>query len=503
MRKQKSLKNIIASVFLSIITTVLGFVTQRVFAHNLGVELLGLNSLFTSIISVLSVVELGIGPAMIFHLYKPLAEEKTNEVKSILKLYKKCYNWIAIIILLLGLIMIPFLPLLVKQALEVNIYIIFMMFVIDSSISYLITYKRSILLADQNSYIVSIIHLFYVIICNLLQILILIYLKNLYLYLLVKIVIRIIENVITTIIANKKYPYIKDKNVDDVEPKIKKDIFIKVKGLLFHKVGTAMVMGTDNIIISVSKGLGLTSTGLYNNYYLITYAVSNVLGEIFNAITSSVGNLLVKEDINYSYSIFKKLMFINFVLTSVCSIGILILAQPFITWCFGKEYLLPFSILGIIVIKFYMTCMRSSLGVFKDASGIFYEDRYIPVIESIVNLFASVILVNIFGLAGVFLGTIVSSCVVVFYSLPKYVYKGVFHKNVSQYILMYFKYFGLALVTACMCLYMTNFIVIENIFFSMIVKGIVTLVIIFIIYLIIFNKSEEYKYFLELIKRKK
>ena len=183
MRKKKSIKNVIVSVILCIVTTVLGFITQRIFTHKLGVELLGLNSLFSSIISVLSIAELGIGPAMIFHLYKPLADDNKAEVKSILKLYRKCYNYICIIILTLGVILLPFLPLFVKQIVEVNIYIIFILFVIDSAISYLVTYKRSILLADQNSYIINLVHLLYVIICNGLQILILIFLKNLYLYL--------------------------------------------------------------------------------------------------------------------------------------------------------------------------------------------------------------------------------------------------------------------------------------------------------------------------------
>lgn len=498
MRSKNSIKNVIMAFIMNIVTILVGFISQKIFINILGTEYLGLNGLFTNVISMLGIVELGLGSAIIYNLYKPIAENNKEQVKSLMSFYKISYRLIAFIITIIGLLLIPLLPFIIGEtSIKENINLIYTLFLLDIVASYLLTYKRSILYANEKTYIVNIVHIGYLIVLNVVQILILYTTRNYILYLIVKIIFRILENIVLTIIANRKYEYIKEKNAKKLDNNIKKDIFTKVKGLIYHKIGGFVVLGTDNIIIS--KFLGVATVGLYSNYNLIIQALSNLFAQAFSSITASVGNLLIENDTNKSYKIYRNMLFFNSWIFTFASAGLLSIIEPFVKVWIGEQYILPFGVLLALVINFYIQGMRKTSNTFKEAAGIFYEDRHIPILESIINIIASVILVNILGLAGVFIGTIISTFVLFFYSYPKFVYKPLFKRNYIQYLKDYVPYVSVAIISVAITYIIINNINLQNAILQIIVNLILVIIIPNIIHLIIFFKTQEFKYYKNIV----
>lgn len=501
MRTKKSLKNALFSMLSNSLIIFIGVLAQTIFIKTLGSEFLGLNSLFTNIVSMLSIVELGIGNAIVFHLYKPIYNKDIEMIKSLMNFYKKAYHIIAIIVLIFGLILMPFLNCFVgENSLNINIYFVFFLFVIDASISYLLSYKRSILYADQKNYIINIIHLISVIFMNIFQVIILLLYKNYIIYLIIKILFRFLENILISIYVDKKYQFLSEKNVNKLTKNVIDDIKIKVKSLFMHQIGGFCVNGTDNLIISYF--LGLVSVGLYSNYYLIINSINTIYSQSFSAITSSVGNLLVSKDNSKKMLVFKRLNFANFFLSTITASCLFLLLQDFIVIWVGGEYLLSIYIVYVLCNNYFLQTMKRSVTVFKEAAGIYFEDRFVPIIESLVNLISSIILLSFFGLIGVFIGTIISSFVLHFYSYPKYVYKKVLDGKHCEYIWNLIKQtitFNLILLFSYLISTRFNFL---NIYLRLFVKLLIA-VLIPTIFLIILNlRNNNLKYYLDLIKNK-
>ena len=431
-RTKNTARNMMMAVILNVVTIAIGLFTQRIFLHILGAEYMGLNSLFVNILSALAVAELGIGNAIIFSMYKPMAEDDHQTIRALMAFYKKWYAIIGFVILCLGLVILPFTPIIVgEQSLDVSVQIIFAISLADIVLSYYLGYKRSIIFVAQRNYIIDFIGLIYIVLLASLQMLVLFLTKNYYLYLIVKLALRILQNVVLNTIAGKLFPYIKEPNPPALSKTVRKDIAKKVKGLVYHKVSTFIVLGTDNIIITTF--LGLFINGLYASYYMIISSLQSVFSQVIAATTASVGNLLVENNKPKQFDVFRKIRFINFWLAMLGMTGLVVVMDSFIKVWLGPEFLLGFEVLVVLAINFYVAVTRMSYSVFKEAAGIFYEDRFVPIVESLVNIVASVILVNIFGLAGVFMGTILSSMVLFVYSYPKFVYKNLFGRSYRQY----------------------------------------------------------------------
>ena len=321
--------------------------------------------------------------------------------------------------------------------------------------------------------------------------------QNYILYLIVKIILRILEKFIITLIANNKYKYIKDKEIRKLDKNTKKDIYTKIKGLIYHKIGAVVVLGTDNIIIS--KFLGITTVGLYSNYNLIIQALNNLFSQMFSSVTASVGNLLIDNDIEKSYKIYINMLFLNSWIFAFASAGLICIIEPFIKVWIGEQYILPFAVLLVLVINFYIQGIRKTSNTFKEAAGIFYEDRHVPVLESIINIVASVILVNILGLAGVFIGTIISTFIIFFYSYPKFVYKPLFKRTYIQYLKDYVPYVLVAIISVTITYIIVNSINLQNEILQIIINIILVILIPNIIHIILFFKTQEFKYYKNII----
>ncbi len=498
MRTKNSLKNTSISMLANILTIIVGLISQAVFIKTLGEEYLGLNGLFTNIISMLSVVELGISSAIIYNLYKPISENNIKKIKALMYFYRKCYLIISIIIFILGLAITPFLEIFTGNiTIDINIKLVYLLFVIDIVASYFLSYKRSIIIANQKNYIITIIHIIYLVILNTFQIAILLISKNYYLYLIIKIIMRVAENIIITIKANQLYPYLKN-NQEQLDDTTKKDIITKVKALFFHKLGGFFVLGTDNIIIS--KFLGVITVGLYSNYYLIINSIKTIFTQVMNTLTPSIGNLLLEENKEKNYQVFKRLCFINFWITLVSGISLLIVMDSFITIWIGKKYLFSINVLFILVFDYYQKSMRNSYMAFKEAAGIYHEDRFVPLIESFINIVTSIILLNYFKLAGVFMGTIISSLVLWGYSYPKYVYKKLFGRSYLAYFKETTFYLVLFTITLYISYNLKNLINIENIYLSLFNNVMISILVPNIIMLLLFYKSDNFKYYINMLK---
>ena len=255
-----------------------------------------------------------------------------------------------------------------------------------------------------------------------------------YYYLSLMVIFRLLENLLINFISNRKYPYLSSN--DDVyllPQNIVEDIKKKVKGTVFHKIGSFIVLGTDNILIS--RFLGLAAVGIYSNYYLIINTIKSVCSQILISATASVGHLLAEKNENRIYQVFTEMQIMNGLLINCASIGIYCVATPIISFIFGNEYILSDDTLFVLSINFYIQGMRTVYNIFKETSGILYEDRFVPVIESVINIVASIFLLKILGLAGVFLGTILSSLILYVYTYPVLVYRRVLRQSIRKYYL--------------------------------------------------------------------
>lgn len=497
MRIKNSIKNIYISILTQIIITFLGFISRKVFIDSLGTEYLGVNGLLTNVLSMLSLVEGGIGTSIVYNLYKPLAENDKIRIISLVQLYKKLYGILAIVISGLSLTLYPFLGVLIKDGSEITfINIIYFIFVFKNIISYLNAHKWSLINADQKGYVLAKYNLIFSVVTTISKIVVLVITNNYIVYLLIELGIFIVQNLCNGKIVNQRYPYIKTKKKYIVEKDIKNNLIINVKALFLHNIGSYCVFGTDNILISAF--ISVKAVGLYSNYTMIIGQLSSLLIPILNGIGASVGNLIATESKEKSYEVFNVIYLINFWIYGICAIFLYNLLEPFINWWLGAGLLLDKLTFIVILINFYITGMRGSILTFKSKAGIFTNDKYVPLIEALINLGSSLILVEYFGISGIFIGTTISTIVLPLWLQAKLVYNKLFEKSISIYLKKYLLYlgivFGVGIITTILC----NRIIVDE-FIGLVIKGLICVIVPNIILVLIFYKTKEFKYILNII----
>lgn len=409
-RTRKSIINLTTSMFSQIILLVLKFVCRTVFIHTLGKSYLGINGLFSDILTMLSLTELGLDTAINFKLYKPLAENDQNRIRVLMKFYKYAYIVVGIIILIIGVCLIPFLPALISdydtlKPLGINPVVIFLLFLMQSVTSYLFwAYRSAIIKADQNEYIITITSFVGQVITNILQIIVLIVRKDFYAYTALVIGGNILVNMITAYIAKKMYPTIFVKTKDHIEVSEIKDIFKDLGALFIYKINSVVLKATDNIVLS--SFMGLAVVGLYSNYLLMYTTIKTLLAKFFSAIKASMGNLYASDDIEKQYNFFEIMNFTTFVLYGTACVGIAVVMDEMLSCWIGGEYVIqqPFSIL--IGIEVLFVGIKNNLGQVRNVTGAFRQMWHRPLIGIVINLMVSILLVNVIGIYGVIIGTI-------------------------------------------------------------------------------------------------
>lgn len=457
----------------------------------IGVEYLGLGSLFQSILQVLNITELGFSSAVVYSMYKPVSENDTETLCAILNFYRKIYFVIGLVIAVIGLSLLPFLPKLIKGTYpeDINIYILYIVYLAATVVSYLLfAYKNSILNAYQRSDIVSNINTIVHLITYSIQLILIVLTKNYYYYALVLIFSAVVQNICTEISSRKLFPQLFCKG--NVPKEIKDEIKIKVKGLFITKLCYVSRNSFDSIFISAF--LGLTQTAIYNNYYYIMSAVISFLSIVGPAILGGVGNSIVTESQEKNYADMKKFNFIYMWLSGWCTVCLLCLYQPFTELAFGKEMLFPFPVVILFCLYFYVLKMGDIRGVYSDACGLWWENRWRAIVESALNLGLNFVLGKYFGVSGIIVATLISLFFINFLWGSSIIYKHYFTKiKISEYYLSHLFY---AIVTGIICLITLktcSIITITGIA-EIIIKSIICVIIPNILYLLIYFKVPEF-----------
>lgn len=505
VRTENAIKNISISIISEIIIILLGFISRKVFLDNLGTEYLGINGLLTNVLSAMVLIEGGIGISIVYNLYKPLADDDKPQIIALVQLYKKAYIILALIILVISLGLFTIIDKLMSTDVgKLEITTVYFIFVAKNIISYLNAYKWSLISADQKGYILAKNNLIFQILTVSFKIIILIATKSYILFLAVELFIFIVQNIINTKCVNKLYPYLKNKNKYSLDKNIKNNIIKNVKAMFIQNIGAYSINSTDNIIISAF--VSVNSVGLYSNYSMIIGQLQSLLSPVISGVGHSIGNLIAT-DKDKVYDIFKIIYLVSFWIYSFSVIFLYNLMEPFISWWIGSEYIMNKFTFIIILFNFYIIGTSDAVNIFKKKAGLFSEDKYVVIIEGLLNLILSVIFVKKLGLSGVFLGTTVSMLITQFWNRPRITYKYVFNEKLSNYFIIYVMYVVLTLLVGGITTYICNILISGNTFISLIKRGIICVFIPNLIYILIFFKTKEFKYMfnsiLNLIKEKR
>lgn len=492
-------RNIIWGIIEKIVTILMPFICRTVFIKVLGSEYLGLNSLFTSILQVLSISELGIGTAIVFSMYKPIAEDDEYTLCALLNVYKRVYQIIGTIILVVGLAIIPVLPKLISGTYpsEVNIYVLYLIYLLNTVIGYyLFAYKQALFSAYQRNDLLSkrttIINFF----SNFLQIVLLLAVHNYYVYLLVLPLATIVTNLANAYLANKTYPNIKCRG--DISPEMKQSIKKRIIGLLSFKIYNVIFTSVDTIIISAF--LGLTQLAIYNNYYYIQTSIIGFLTILTSSITAGIGNKMITNSIDDNYQDFKNFTFANGWISSWCSVCLLCLYQHFIRCWIGESYLFPFLTVYFIVLYFFLPRITTMTYTYREAAGLWWEDRFRPLVATVVNLAGNILLVQIIGMNGVIISTLICT---VFINVPwgSYIlFKNYFKRSFNEYFRQLFYYLIITNIAGFVTLWICNLLPSTG-WIILFVKAFICCIIPNLIFFICYRNMKEFKYTQTLAKR--
>ncbi len=434
-RTKNSVRNIFFSMIYYIIQMVLTFIVRVLFLRVFIVDFLGVNQLFSNILTILSVVESGFGSAVIFALYKPVAENDETKVRQLVRLYKKYYTIIGIVVGCLGIVIIPFLPYLINNFYEIdlNLYVMFGIFLATSLMTYVTAHRRALFYTSQRNDIetkINIVGYFVTVGIQLLSILVF---KNYYVYALAGFINVVVVNILIIYVTNKRYKRFILKPDTAIDKSESKKITQNVFALFYHKIGGVVLTATDSLILSAF--VGVTIVGKYANYLLITTYLNTIMAMFIGSIKGSVGNSIATESVEQNHKLFSKLNMLYLLINSFATICFISLANPFISFFFGSEMLLSVGAVILIGINMFLYNLRQIVYVFKDCKGLFKENKYAPLIEATLNLVLSIILVRYLGLVGVVLGTIISCIMVPLWNEPYILNKHYFKKSTFKYLL--------------------------------------------------------------------
>lgn len=499
-RTDNSLRNIKFNLVGQLLNNVFRFACRTIFIYVLGEEYLGISSLYSNILLLLSVSELGFSSAVAYSLYRPLAEGNTKKIASIMQFYKKAYRVIGLVILGLGLCLLPFLPVLMNGTTDkVNIYFYYLLYLSQTVVSYLFfSYKQTLLLADQKKYLVDMITFSVQILTDLIQILILIVRKSFLEYTITSIICTVVTNFLISYLVNKKYSYIKEPAEKLPKAEVK-GIFSQVYAMFLYRVCNIVGSATDNLIISAN--IGVLMVGLYDNYAIIVNVIQEILSNVLRAFTGSLGNLYVVESDKKNEQVFRVLNMINLWFIVFASVCFLVLFQPFISLWIGENYLLEYGVVFIIAMNFATNHMQGVVQIYKDTTGLFVKGKYRPVATVILNLVISLILVKSMGIAGVFLGSIISRMCTTWWYDAWLIHKYAFHKKPTGFYLNCIASAGFIVILTYIIQKICVWMDLSTTWMGLIIRGVLCVIIVNLVLLIRYGKTDEFFQLLVKIKQ--
>lgn len=499
-RTKNSIINIITGFGGELLSTILHFVVRTVFIYTLGKAYLGINGLFTNILAMLSLTELGIGSAIAFRLYKPLAERDEKRVRMLLKFYKLAYRVIGGVIFLLGISLIPALPLLIKdydrlEGLGINAVFLFLLFLMQSVSSYLfLAYRSTVVTADQKKYVLDVVNYFVKIVTCIIQIVILIAFQNFIAYTMVAVFTAIGNSLMKGIVAKKKYPGFFIPEKESLSKAEIKEMFQDCGALFIFKVNGVVLKACDNFVLSAF--IGLTSVGLYSNYLLLYRTFVGLISRIFGAFKASMGNLFAVETMEVRYRFFRIVNLTAAILFGTAGVGVAVCGNEVIETWLGADYLLAQPVPILIGIELLFSGIAVNLGQVRSVCGLFRQSWYRPLLGIIVNIVASITLVQIWDVSGVILGTIISYVTTNFLIEPALIHKYAFHhyKSVADYYVTNVGYMLVCVVVAVIDTFVCSRFFVGYGWFSVAVHVILTGASVPAVFAVLFWRTEEFQY---------
>ena len=480
--------------------TVLGLICRMVFTKTLNADYLGINGLFSNILSMLSLAELGIGTAIVYALYKPLAENDEAKIATLVQFYGKCYRVIGAFVGAMGLAMLPFLDVLVPNQPDIkeNLSLIYCLYLFNTASSYFFSYRGSLISASQRHYIVMGVSYIVTILESAVQIGWLLLTHEYMGYLVIKIVGVFIYNVTISQIAKKQFPYIAGKSIAPIEKSEKTKLIRNVRALVIWKISGLLVNSTDNIIITHFDGL--VAVGLTSNYTLLSGTLSSLLSLLFDSLKPSIGNLNALESKEKRMTMFYNINFANFWLYGWATIGIALVSSDLVGLLFGERYVLPVQIPLILSLNFYMVGIQNTVWSFQNAMGLFRQGRYLLFGTAALNLTLSIALGKVWGLFGILFATAISRLLTNYWYDPYKVFKHGFGESVFPYYVRRFCYMCILAFTCGICYFIctvAHWSALVNCIYKFFICSIVPNG----VFLLLFHKRPEFQYFAAMPRR--
>lgn len=501
-RVRYATRNIIFGLGGSVITMLAHFVLRKVFISELDKALLGVETMYTDILTVLSLAELGIGTAVNYNLYGPVARGEREKVKSYMLLYKKAYRVIAVVIGTVGVLLVPFLPMILKDpgnitTGEMRLY--YLIFLFNTVSTYFVAYKYSLTNAEQKNYIQTNVNTVTKLISYACQTVALLVLPNFLLYLLIQAGVELLQKIFVSWYLNRRYPILQEKHVEPLSVAEHDDVVNKVKALMLHRIGDMARLQTDTIIIGAF--VGTVQAGMMSNYKMFISSVTNYVNVVLNAVISSFGNLIATEGEERQFRLFQVYRFFAVWIYGFSAVGFFLLLTPLIVLFAGQDWVLPTSIITWYLIDYYFKGERIVLSNFKTAAGVFEQDKYLTLIQGVVNLVISLALVGKIGMAGVYVGTVISGLIANI-TKPVIIYRVCFHKTAENYFRDSLKYLAVIAAALAILVPLRGMMMprVTIVGFGMMV--VVITVVFNGIFLAAFGRSEEFAYLYHVVIRR-
>ncbi len=520
-RKTNTLLNTAAGFGEKFITFLLGFVMRSLFIRVLGVEYTGVSGLFTDILSALSLAELGVSSAITYAMYKPVAVKDNEKIAQLMNFYKRAYQVVAAVIFGAGCLILPVLDLIVKNIppeIEDHLSLIYLLYVVNSAVSYLLVYKSTLLTAHQERRYISVVNIFGSIVRVAIEAFILIALKDVLdptprfiTYLIAGIVITRAQNYVVSVVAAKRYPEI-DRYKDAKLPKEEqKRIFKDVRSLMIYKICNAIMRSVDSVIISAM--FGTAYVGLMGNYTLVTTRTAALVNQFYNSATPSIGNLVATSDKDKQFRTFKVMQFMAFWIGCLCTVAFFVLMNPFINlWLGSPKYVLSVPIAAVVAMNFYIGTISHPLTAFRNSNGLFVQGRYRPIFMALINVGLSVLLAVLWGENGqnaergifaVKLATILAQFFTMQWYDPYLLYSRVFGKRVSTYFCTFLTQLAIVAGSGALSFWLASLVDTIpgiGILVSFLIKAVICLTVANAAIFIVFRKTAEFRDFIQMLK---
>ena len=491
-------RNAVFAACSELMTVLLNFAVRYFFVRSLNVEYLGVRGLFSSILTILSMAELGVGTAIVYSMYQPLAVGDQEKIKSLVAFYKKAYSIIGTVVFVLGLALIPAFDFFIKEAPWISrgeLLQIYVLTVFQTASTYFFSYKYSIFNANQQGYIVQKWSIATSIVCSLGQILILVFLRNYLLYLVVSIVSSLLMNILLSIAAERTYPYLKDQ-AEKLDRESTAQIKQNTVAMLFYKVGQVTATTIDTLLIS--RFFGLASVGLYSNYHLIISYSDKLFSSVLGTITPSLGNLMAGKDRFKQNQVFSALQLVYYWLSTYLAVGLVVLFNPLIELVFGKDYLFDKNFVIALVVSITLTNFQRPCSLIRDASGLFWYGKFRPLLMSILNVAYSLAAIHFWGIIGVVIGTALAKLNTYVWYDPYIVFKHALAGKLSEYFKTYILHWGLLVLLSAGCELLFNLMNVSGLL-GLVLGALMITIVVNSIYYMIYRRSKSFGYVLKLI----